>query len=382
MGCLIHQGLRIFRILSVLIFVVLGSSAMVSAAITPVDLGTAGNFAVLAGSAITNTGPTTINGDLGLSTGTSVTGFPPGTVTGTQHVNDSAAAQAQIDLAAAYNDAAGRTTSPTTVSGDLGGRTLVPGIYVSSSTLAISNGDLTLDAGGDANAVWIFQIGSTLTTAAGSNVILTGGAQARNVFWQIGTSATLGTGSSFNGTIMAQDTITLSTSAVLNGRALAQTGAVILDTNTVAKPRTISIAVTGNISDWAFTPGTNTQTGTLTVTSDSSDWGITARDAMEDNKISGTGGRLSEYNETSDSYITVAPRIFGTAMAITGTTTGSITKTDISLTGSDQTLETGSAPVTGQDIPLTFSQVVAYTDPHLTNGNQYRITIVFTAITA
>ncbi len=199
-------------------------------------LGAAGNFAVLAGSTVTNTGATSVTGDLGVSPGTAVTGFPPGTIVGTRHAGDPTAAQAIADLTTAYNDAAGRTLCPVTVAGNLGGQTLTPGLYKSTSSLAISSGDLTLDAQGDANAVFIFQMASTLTTTAGRQVILSGGAKSANVFWQVGTSATLGTTSVFQGTILADQSITLNTGATLNGRALARIAAVTLDSNTIVKP--------------------------------------------------------------------------------------------------------------------------------------------------
>lgn len=201
-----------------------------------VNLTCAANFAVLAGSTVTNTGPTQIvNGDVGLSPGSAVTGFPPGTVVGGSiRINDVAANDAKGCLTVAYNDAAGRTTAPILISGNLGGRTLAPGLYKSSSTLEVSSGDLVLD--GPADAVWIFQIASSLTTSPARQVTLTGGALARNVFWQIGTSATLGTDSLFQGTLMADQSITLNTGAVLNGRALTRIAAVSLDSNTVTKP--------------------------------------------------------------------------------------------------------------------------------------------------
>lgn len=201
-----------------------------------VALGSSANFAVLAYSTVTNNGKTNVTGDLGLSPGTSVTGFPPGTVTGTQHITDPTAATAQTEAKAAYNDAQGRTLCPTTVSGNLGGQTLAPGLYKSTSSLEISSGDLTLDAKGDANAVFIFQISSTLTTTSTRHIMLAGSAVAKNIFWAVGSSATLGTNSTFQGTIMAYSSVTLTTGATLNGRALAQTGAVTLDTNTVTKP--------------------------------------------------------------------------------------------------------------------------------------------------
>ena len=201
-----------------------------------VNLDCAADFAILAGSTVTNTGPTVINnGDLGLSPGSAVTGFPPGTINGgTILVNDTKANNAKLCLTTAYNDAAGRTTAPITLSGNIGGQTLAPGLYKSTSTLEISSGDLTL--AGPADSVWIFQIASTLTTTAARQIILSGGAQAKNVFWQVGTSATLGTTSDFKGNILADQSITLNTGAVLSGRALTRIAAVSLDSNTVTKP--------------------------------------------------------------------------------------------------------------------------------------------------
>ncbi len=204
-----------------------------AAAPAQVGLGTATTFAVLAGSTVTNTGPSTINGDLGVSPGTGVTGFPPGTVNGTVHAADGAAAQAQSDLTTAYNDAAGRPGG-TTVTGDLGGQTLAPGVYTSGSSMGLT-GDVTLDGLGDPNAVFIFQMGSTLTTASGSRVSLINAAQSCNVFWQVGSSATLGSNSTFRGNILALTSITVTTGTTVDGRTLARNGAVTLDTNTITR---------------------------------------------------------------------------------------------------------------------------------------------------
>jgi hypothetical protein len=210
-------------------------SVCLPAAQLPVALGSAGTFSVLAGSTVTNTGPTVITGNLGVSPGSAVTGFPPGQVVGGAiHSADVPAGLAQGDLTTAFNDAAGRTV-PVTVSGDLGGLTLTPGLYKSTSSLGIT-GILRLDGQGNVNSVFIFQIGSALTTASGSQVILQGGAQAANIFWQVGSSATLGTTSIFNGTILAQASISITTGAALIGRALARTGAVTLDSNTIVNP--------------------------------------------------------------------------------------------------------------------------------------------------
>lgn len=197
-----------------------------------VPLGTAGSFAVLAGSTVTNTGGTAVTGDLGVAPGSAITGFPPGTVSGTIYANVAPATTAQGDLTTAYNAAAGLTTGAITVSGDLTGLTLAPGLYKSTSSLAVS-GALTLNGLGHSDAVFVIDMATTLTTGPGSQVILTGGAQASNIIWQVGSAATLGTNSVFKGTIMANQSITLNTGARLDGRALARSGAVTLDTNAI-----------------------------------------------------------------------------------------------------------------------------------------------------
>ena len=204
----------------------------------PVPLGSAANFDVLGGSTITNNGPTIIsNGNLGLSPGSSITGFPPGTVAAPGVTDDTNpdAAQAEADLTNAYNYIAG-LQGGAVLAGDLSGLTITPGLYTNASSVMLSAGNVTLDAQGNSNAVFIFQIGSSFTTLGSTQVILAGGAQAKNIFWQVASSATLGTYSAFQGTIIALDSVTLDTGATLVGRALARNAAVSLDTNMVTGP--------------------------------------------------------------------------------------------------------------------------------------------------
>jgi hypothetical protein len=201
-----------------------------------VPLAGAANFAVLAGSSVTNTGATNITGDLGLSPGTSIGGFPPGILVGTQRINDVLSTQAKLDITTAYNDLAGRTsTDIVTLSGNIGGLTLTPGLYKSTSSLSVSSGNVTFDAKGDASAVFIIQIASSLTTTSGRQVILSGGASAANIYWQVGSSATFGTTSVFKGTVIALQSITFNTGASLDGRALARTGGVTMAGNVIVK---------------------------------------------------------------------------------------------------------------------------------------------------
>jgi len=202
-----------------------------AAAATAVPLGTANSFAVLAGSGITNTGPTTVTGDLGTYPTKTMTGTGSITVNGANHHGDAVTQQAKSDLVTAYNTAAGEGPS-SSISADLGGQSLSPGVYASASSIGLT-GTLTLNAHGNPSALFVFQAGSSLTTASASNVKLVNGAQACNVFWQIGSSATLGTGSSFRGTILALTSITVTTGVTIHGRVLARNGAVTLDTDTI-----------------------------------------------------------------------------------------------------------------------------------------------------
>jgi hypothetical protein len=206
-----------------------------SAQAATVGLGTLDSFAVLGHTTVTNTGPSVITGDVGLSPGTSAPGFPPGIVNGTFHINDGVAAKAQNDLTTAYNDAAGRP-STATVAADLAGQTLTPGVYTASSTMGLS-GALTLDGQNDPNAVFVFQVGSALTIASASRVLLTRGVQSCNVFWKVGSSAVIDTSAAFVGNVMANQSISMKTAATLDGRVLARNGAVTLDTNTITRSR-------------------------------------------------------------------------------------------------------------------------------------------------
>jgi hypothetical protein len=200
-------------------------SVACSFAQSAVPLGTAANFGVLAGSTITNTGPTRIAGSIGVSPGTAITGFPPGTVTPpvAVYAGDGIAAAAQNDLTTAYLNAAGQTPTEILTGQNLGGLVLGPGVYFFSSSAQLT-GTLTLTGAG----FYIFQIGSTLTTASGAIVLAINGAQAANIFWQVGTSATLGSGTAFIGNILALDSITNDSSGTVAGRLLARNGAVTL----------------------------------------------------------------------------------------------------------------------------------------------------------
>ena len=213
------------------------------------SLGTTSNFAVLAGSTITNTGPTTISGsaggDVGLSPGTAFTGSASVTMSGVQHLADTVAVDAKTALIAAYDDAAGRTPV-TSVATELGGTTLTPGVY-GNGTLGLT-GTLTLDAQGDPNAVFIFQAASTLITASNSSVSMINGTQACNVYWTVGSSATFGTTTSFVGHVMAMESITANTGATFIGQLLARNAAVTLDTNTITNDACATVTPSASAS--------------------------------------------------------------------------------------------------------------------------------------
>lgn len=212
------------------------AAAIPASAEPTVNLGSTSTFAVLAGSGITNTGPTTVSGTAGGDMGSSPTGTFTNSVqvttTGTKYTAvDALVTAAKTQLVTVYDDAAGRT-STATVSADLGGQTLVSGVYTAAASMGLT-GNLTLDGANDPDSVFIFQVGTTLTTAGASTMTLINGAQPCNVFWQVGSAATFGTASSFVGHVFALTSITATTGATFQGQLLARNGAVTLDTNTI-----------------------------------------------------------------------------------------------------------------------------------------------------
>jgi Ice-binding-like len=198
------------------------------------NLNSANNFAVLASSTVTNTGPTTLNGDLGLYPGTSITGLASITLNGGLHQTDAVAQNAQTLVSNTFSTVSALSCSADLSGQDLGGKTLIPGVYCFSSSAQLT-GNLTLNAQGNPNATFVFKIGSSLTVASGSSMSQVNGGSTCNVLWNVGSSATLGVGSSTIGTINAVSSVTLNTAASLSGRALAQTGAVTLDTNSITR---------------------------------------------------------------------------------------------------------------------------------------------------
>jgi hypothetical protein len=310
------------------LILVLACATGARAAQPAVGLGTATSFAVLGGSTVTNTGPSVINGNLGVSPGGSIVGFPPGIVNGTVHAVDAVADQAQADLTVAYDDASGRGPAAV-LPADIGGLFLTAGVYRRAAALQLT-GNTTFDAQGDPAAVFIVQIGSALTTASNSHVLLVGGAQPCNIFWQIGSSATLGTNTEFVGIILSRQSITQNTGATVEGRVLARNGAVTLDTNTVNRGTCTAGATPGGAAppgggSTAGPGGTSTPVGTAppsAATAPGSGSGAGAGGASNGGGATGgpgapAGGVLA--GATGAALLTTAPAKVASTVSLTGT---------------------------------------------------------------
>lgn len=225
-----HAVGRTFFVGAVAVLLLGRSSALVAQG----TLGSAQQFGVLGGSTVTNTGPTTIKGDLGVFPGSSITGTGSITLDGSIHIHDAVAMQAQNDALTAFNTLNGLTPTTILTGMDLGGLTLMPGVYFFAQAAQLT-GHLTLDFGGAANALFLFEIGSTLTTATAASISVIHGGPTDGIFFDVGSSATLGTFTMFAGNIIANTSITLNTSAtIICGRAIALNGAVTMDTNIIS----------------------------------------------------------------------------------------------------------------------------------------------------
>jgi len=224
--------------------------------------GTADKFAILAGETITSTGATTVSGQIGLYPGTSITQTPDIVLNGSIHLAKGAARNAKDALVTSYNEAEAAATTEV-ISADLGGRTLVAGVYTASSSMGLT-GTLTLDAQGDPDATWIFQAGSTLTTASSSSVVIINGGTNCNVFWQVGSSATLGSGSTLVGTVMALTSISANDGATIEGRLLARNGSVTLIANTISRPICAAATATPTPTPTDTATPTPTESGGVT----------------------------------------------------------------------------------------------------------------------
>ncbi|MDQ1355766.1 MAG: hypothetical protein QOG44_139 [Acidimicrobiaceae bacterium] len=322
---MIRQPTRPARWISAVRFVTLMSGlslvalllvpSLANASESPVTLGASGPYSVLGGQTVTNTGPTNLSGDLGVSPGTAFTGFPPGIIGGATNAGDATAGKAQADLTIAYDDAAGRTPTAS-MAGDLVGQTLTTGVYKSTSSIALS-GTLTLDGQGDPNAVFIFQVVSTLVTASSSKVSMINGADACNVYWQIGSSATLGTTSSFVGTIMALTDITVTTDTVVAGRALARNGSVTLDSNTFLSPACTATTTT-------TAGGATTTAGDTTTTSGGATTTLGATTTTAGGATTTTAAGAGTTTTTTGGTTTTIGATTTTALGATTTTNASI----------------------------------------------------------
>jgi uncharacterized repeat protein (TIGR01451 family) len=278
-------------------------------------LGSASAFAVLGGSTVTNTGSTTIVGDVGVSPGTAITGFPPGVVSGgTINAGDATATQAQTSLATAYAGLAGEAVDTSLTGQNLGGLTLTPGVY-NFTTAAQLTGTLTLNAQGNPDAQFVIQVGTTLTTASNAAIVLSNGAQADNVYFQVGSSATLGSGTAFDGNILAHTSVTLDSGAtLLQGRALAINGAVTLDANNVSVPDA-DVSVTNTASAGPVLAG-----DTITYTETIANAGPSAAQTVALSDVLPANTTFVSDAQTSGPTVTLT----NPAVGATGTITGAI----------------------------------------------------------
>jgi Ice-binding-like len=276
---------------------------------------------VLAGSTVTNTGATTVSGNLGVDPGTATTGFPPGVVAdGTIHAADAVALQAQNDTTTAYNSLAGAASNQDLSGMDLGGLTLTSGVYSFSSSAQLT-GALTLDAQGVSSSVFVFQIGSTLTTASNSSVLVINGAEDCNIYWQVGSSAVLGTGTAFKGNILALTKITLDTGATVSGRTLASNGAVTMETNDV------SIQACATAADAGAEAGLDSGRGRIDAGSEAGSGGGSSSSTEHSSggnsgsSSSGSGSESSSGSRTESSSTSTSAR--SSSSSSSGSSTGS-----------------------------------------------------------
>jgi hypothetical protein len=372
------------------------------AGVSTVNLGAAGNYTILAKSAISTTGTTSVAGDIGISpaAATYITGFgltldssgqfsTSSLVTGKVYAADYTAptpddlTRAVSNMEAAYTDASTRSSPDYTdigSGGEIGGLTLAPGLYKFTGAVTIST-DVILN--GSASDVWIFQIPGALSISSGKHVILNGGAQAQNIFWEVGGATTLGTTSVFNGNILDFTAITLNNGATLNGRALAQT-AVTLDADTLSVPTatptptptptvtetpSIEISITGTESPWALTPGTPyTENNVLhVVVTSTADWAVAASDADTTN----TKGFMTDW--TGSAYVPGTKLAHALQVNANGGTYVTLP--------SGGSILTGTAGASGVSYPLGFRQEVTYADPVLPGPHVYRIVVTLTGTT-
>lgn len=342
--------------------VTLGSSTFTTE--PTVNLGSASTYAILGTTAVTNTGNSSFDGDIGVSPGTAVTGFPPGVLSGTIHTGDASAATAQVDLAAAYRDAAGRAAD-TAIDGDLAGRTLTAGVYKATAAIAIST-TLTLDGQNNPNAIFIIQVDAALNTAAGSNIILINGAQASRVYWQIAGAVTLGAASTFTGSIIGMAAISIGAGVHFLGRALTASGAVSMDTATSTHP----VAAAGNLT--ATTAGATLSGVTLLGAEPQFASGTSSQWSIVDARGTGAAWTLSVSAtaptsaagtvETEERVLPVQNLSINPGTITTGPSTDAptgITAPELALSGTPQTLIATVGPHRGTYLMTpTFSLMI------------------------